>query len=765
MNRPKHRPKHRPQRGPIGLLALGMLLLIGCKPPLREAESLMQAKRYKQAEQVLSRIVAKDPSIDAQALLAQASFYTQGPDVAIDQLQALYPKYQDERSFKQVVDALEPEFAALDKLARQNQAAPIESYLREAHPDWLRDRARWLLAQQQAKGFIELSKSGDPLIQALVRWRQAGKDPEKLAQLLEDFPKSRLRGIWYQTLIDSLWQAKRHKEALDALGKWLGELPERHPRRAEVLLQRAAAEIEDNLPREALQDYRSYLRHFPKHSGRRETIYKVRDKLKDSLNTADHRLLAESAYDEWMYQTAYAELSQVPAEDGASLLRLGQYALKAELTSAARDVLVRVQKFYPGSHEAGMAGVSLASLQRKSKAYTPALNQLQAIKAAYGADSEVKASALWEESVVYDFQNRNDQRAQACREAVATDPGIENGMSALWYAVWDDYLQGKYQQVVDEVGANSRYFAKHELKTRFLYWQARAYQELGDRDSARKGFSELSQNPLMDYYTHRARERLRLIDQGGEDRYATAPYNGFSRARVPNPGYVQAFHQALAGDKEALSELMELYYLGMTEDFSELAGSEEAVNYQVLYGMLLHKAGRHYEAITRYRYPAEENDAYLPVVFPLAFFDKIEAEAKQNGLNPFLPAGLIWQESQYKPDIKSWVGATGLMQIMPETGAHIAGQLGLKNYNLSDGPTNIRMGTWYLKSRLDYFDGNPLFAVASYNAGAGPVGGWKNKFGTLPYDALAESIPYPETRGYVKRVFTSYWIYQNLYGK
>ena len=101
MRRPSGHPaRHRPAGLVLGCC---LLLLVGCKPPLREAESLMQAKRYQQAERVLSQLVAKDPSIDAQALLAQASFYTQGPDVAIDQLQALYPKFQDERSFKQAV--------------------------------------------------------------------------------------------------------------------------------------------------------------------------------------------------------------------------------------------------------------------------------------------------------------------------------------------------------------------------------------------------------------------------------------------------------------------------------------------------------------------------------------------------------------------------------------------------------------------------------------------------------------------------------------
>lgn len=200
--------------------------------------------------------------------------------------------------------------------------------------------------------------------------------------------------------------------------------------------------------------------------------------------------------------------------------------------------------------------------------------------------------------------------------------------------------------------------------------------------------------------------------------------------------------------------------------FMEVAEDHPEPVVQVLNGLLMQKQKRYYETVTRYRYLAAKDDTYLPAAFPLAFFDTVEKEAGKYKMNPFLPAGLIWQESQYNPGIKSWVGATGLMQIMPATGAQIAQDLDLgKDYSLTTPADNIKMGVWYLKSRHDVFDGNSLLAVASYNAGAGPVNRWLKDFGHLPLDALAESITYPETRGYVKRVFTSYWIYQHLYGK
>lgn len=748
----------------LGVCLLLLAALSACKPPLREAESLLQKGRYQAAEKTLNQLLQdKGSNPDAEALLGQALFYTQGPELAMQHLQALYPTHQDDRTYRQVVQALKKEFALLDQLVRKGTVAELLDYLKQEHPDWLKERAQWLLLQKNQ--LEDGAKFHDPLITQLVAWHQAGSAVGELKNLLAVYPKSRLQAAWYQALAELNWKAQNKAQAIDWLREAEKDLPERSLRQAGILLKRANYEIEAEQFGAALKDSRQFLKLFPKHPAGRQVIYALRDKLKPYLRTSDHRFLAEQAFAREMYQTAYAELSQVPASEAAEIYRLGDYALRAKLWTPAREQFVRLQKNFKGSLEAGLASVGLASIQRSQKAYAQALQNLHGIKTAYGSNPEVLAAALWEQGLVHDFQNRDDLRSEAYHQLLKVDPGFSEAMSALWYALWHDYRQGDYQQVIDLVSEHRRYFAKHELKSRFEYWQARAYEQLAQTKEAKEIYLELSKNPLMDYYAHRARERLRLLERGGEDRYATAPYTGYTRARVPDPGYEQAFEAYLSGDTEAFSELMELYYLRHPA-FMNLAAEEEQPRYQVLHGMLLHAQGRHYEAITRYRYPAESDDAFLPAAFPLAFFDSVEAEAKKNGLNPFLVSGQIWQESQYKPDIRSWVGATGLMQIMPATGAQIAQNLGLdKNYSLVNPATNIRMGSWYLKSRHDVFDGNPLFAVASYNAGAGPVMRWKNEFGSLPYDAQAESITYPETRGYVKRVFTSYWIYQSLYGK
>lgn len=764
----RHRQRKRINSALLtGLLTLSALsTFTACSPPIGEAQKLIESGQYESAERALRGLINDNKrGPEVEALLGEALFYTQGPAAGLDQLAPLYEKHQDNKVYQQVIERLAKAYAGLDQLARDPQPEAIRTYLDQKFPDWFLERARWLQAREAGKGFATLAKSEDGLIRQLARWRQAGPHPARLKALLEDFPKSRLRPAWYATLINNASKAKNDEEVILWLTRQIKETPPTHPRRGALLVQRADALIEAKRLNEAWRDLHEFLDQYPKHALGRTALYTARDKLRPVLRAADNEFLAEQAYDRWMYQTAYAALSAVPASSAADIYKLASYAFEAKSYGAAREQYQRLQKGFPGSLEAGLATVGLAAVQRVSKQHGEAMRLLQEIKVAYASKPQVLAAALWEEGVLHDFKNRDDLRAEAYQRLLQNDPEHKEAMSALWYSAWYDYRQGRYQSALKLFEKHEKHYTKHELRSRFLYWRARCHEALKDPDAARTLYTELQARPLMDYYAHRARERLRVLDQGGDDRYATSAYQGFSRERAPSPGYERAFRQALTGDRENFSELMELYHLHQPEDFMPLASLEADSRYQVLHGLLLQSQGRYYEAVTRYRYLAEEDDAYLPAAFPLAFFDTIEAEARKNKLNPFLASGLIWQESQYKPDIKSWVGATGLMQIMPATGAGIAQNLNLKDYQLTDAKTNIMMGTWYLKTRHDAFDGNSMLAVASYNAGAGPVERWRRESGHLPYDAQAESITYPETRGYVKHVFTAYWIYQALYGK
>lgn len=151
--------------------------------------------------------------------------------------------------------------------------------------------------------------------------------------------------------------------------------------------------------------------------------------------------------------------------------------------------------------------------------------------------------------------------------------------------------------------------------------------------------------------------------------------------------------------------------------------------------------------------------------YPMPFGAQISAQARAAGLNPADPFGLIRQESRFVPDARSVVGAGGLMQVMPATARWTARKLGM-DWNpslLKDPDTNLRLGMAYLRMVLDDFDGALPLAAAAYNAGPGRPRRWREG---EPLDAAAwaETIPFAETRDYVKKVLANATVYARLLG-
>jgi soluble lytic murein transglycosylase len=140
--------------------------------------------------------------------------------------------------------------------------------------------------------------------------------------------------------------------------------------------------------------------------------------------------------------------------------------------------------------------------------------------------------------------------------------------------------------------------------------------------------------------------------------------------------------------------------------------------------------------------------------YPVKYDDTIRTYSARNSVDPFLVMGLILQESYFNPQARSRVGATGLMQIMPATGKELGARLHVpfSAARLENPEVNVELGTFHLKNLINLFGGNAYLAIASYNGGQGNVLKWKRAAAGKPLDEILESIPFPETRNYVKRV-------------
>jgi soluble lytic murein transglycosylase len=136
-----------------------------------------------------------------------------------------------------------------------------------------------------------------------------------------------------------------------------------------------------------------------------------------------------------------------------------------------------------------------------------------------------------------------------------------------------------------------------------------------------------------------------------------------------------------------------------------------------------------------------------------------------NGISEGLIFGLIRAESGFSPAIKSPAGAIGLMQLMPATAKATAREGGAFNPQKLIVPEyNIKLGTRHFRDLLKEYDGDVIYSIAAYNAGASAVDRWRKGFKGLKKDEFIESIPYQETRDYVKKVFASAATYRQLYG-
>ncbi len=144
---------------------------------------------------------------------------------------------------------------------------------------------------------------------------------------------------------------------------------------------------------------------------------------------------------------------------------------------------------------------------------------------------------------------------------------------------------------------------------------------------------------------------------------------------------------------------------------------------------------------------------------PPRFLDLFRSAGRAQNLPMALVQGLAQQESRFTPAVRSSVGAIGLMQLMPATAAELAGQP-LSPAELEDPARNVELGSRYLSGLLRQWQGEPMLAVASYNAGPGAVQGWRADQLQRAPELWVEAIPYPETRLYVKKVLGNAWSYQ-----
>jgi soluble lytic murein transglycosylase len=277
-------------------------------------------------------------------------------------------------------------------------------------------------------------------------------------------------------------------------------------------------------------------------------------------------------------------------------------------------------------------------------------------------------------------------------------------------------------------------------KDHLQYWLARAYQQQGKTDAAQQVLGNVALQ--RSYYGFMAAAKLGLKPSLAHKPVpvTAAQYQAFKQS-----GSIARMYEweAIGRPNAARRELTFLQKFG--SETQKLSAAKYAYD-----------KGWYDRAIFALADAGYWDD--VDMRFPMVFNKEIQKHAKAARVDPAWAMAITRRESTFIPTAKSPVGAHGLMQIMPQTAKHITGRR-VPVETLYNPNINIDMGTDYLNYLMRQNDNNLVFATASYNAGYSRVKSWLPKQGQMPIDIWIETIPFKETREYVKAVLAYYQIY------
>lgn len=281
------------------------------------------------------------------------------------------------------------------------------------------------------------------------------------------------------------------------------------------------------------------------------------------------------------------------------------------------------------------------------------------------------------------------------------------------------------------------------------YWLARAYKQHGRMTDANKMFTKISQE--IDFYGVLAGEELASVIDTPAKAYYPTPDEVAAVANRPGIQRALALYDAGATTEGRLEWNWAVRQL---DDASLLAAAQWAER-QNRYDRSIFAADR------------TQKVHNFNLRYPTPYYDIMRQYAPLVDLDPAWAYGIIRQESRFTINAKSNVGAQGLMQVMPATGKWMAGKMGLKGYHggmLSNMYTNVHIGTHYLKYVQNDLLGSEVLATAAYNAGPSRARKWQ---AAMPLEGAiyAESIPFSETRDYVKNVMANTYYYSRVLGQ
>ena len=383
--------------------------------------------------------------------------------------------------------------------------------------------------------------------------------------------------------------------------------------------------------------------------------------------------------------------------------------------------------------------------------------------AATGPEADA-AEALWLRARALEDADRLPEAVTAYKALASRYPRREVAGGAMWRLGWYAYLKGdlrdaakSWEKLVESTG-NRAY------RVGAIYWRARAIEQTRDRAAAMPLYRQVLAEAPRSYYGVLAARRMGGLTDVSIPATVTLPADP-SEALAGDPGFMRVELLRRLGLIEAALEELDDVVERAIGDPVRLYGLSNAYARDERYHLALRIHRRHLANLAASGDPTLPR-AFWETVYPFAWRSDVTAAAQRAGIEPYLVAAVVREESSYYPRAVSRAGARGLMQLMPATARPMAEHRGLAFAGgelLDDPRANLEMGTAFLGGLMREFS-DPRLALAAYNAGPARVRGWWQARRTSDVEAWVEQIPYDETRQYVKRVMLSWEEYRRVYG-
>jgi len=451
---------------------------------------------------------------------------------------------------------------------------------------------------------------------------------------------------------------------------------------------------------------------------------------KESAKSSEYRAVRLRAlFNSRRYSDLLDETEHVKLAEPSLILTRARAAWRANQPKVFLAGLSEIEKKFPSSSEA---------------------TEVKILRAKYYVTDEVK----------YDLAIADLEKAIA---AGASGNEGEN----IWTLGWTYFRAGRYDDALNTFARYAKQYPDGDYLSNSLFWSAKIHERRGNIQGRDAALHELEADYPYSYFSYRARAII------GEPMLAP---NDVANGNV----FPDVDAQLAAANEPRLASVRELAWLGLyreaTREMKSIAAAYPTnLGMQFMLADLYVQGGEPFSANNvlqrKFRQFVRHGGTGVPhrfweILFPLNYWETIKTEAEKRQIDPYLIASIIRQETGFEPTTVSNADAIGIMQIMPAEAASIATRAGLPaptREQLFDPKLNIAIGVAEFAQKLAAEHGNTMLAIAAYNAGEEPVGKWIAQQPVDDEDLFVESIPFAETRLYVKTVSRNRFEYRRIY--